>query len=251
MTGLIMNIQIWNLLEAPSWALGFWQQAGEGETAKQAPGLLQIVFSGGPIGIAIMLAIIATSLLAAYLVFDHLLSLRRKELLPDGLSDLVRQALLGGDLPAARAACEARPSLLSFVLMHGLAELEYGWPAVEKAVEESLAEQSARLLRKLEYLSVIGNIAPMLGLLGTVVGMVLAFKKVAESKGAAVAADLADGIYLALVTTVQGLIVAIPALAFHAYFRNRIEHFGERVNATAEQVFVNLRRAKSSRKSDG
>ena len=79
MTGLIMNIQIWNLLEAPSWALSFWQQAGEGETAKQAPGLLQIIFSGGPIGIAIMLAIIATSLLAAYLVFDHLLSLRRKD----------------------------------------------------------------------------------------------------------------------------------------------------------------------------
>ena len=247
MTGLIMNIQIWKLLEAPSWALGFWQQAGEGEVAKQAPGLLQIIFSGGPIGIAIMLAIIATSLLAAYLVFDHLLSLRRKELLPEGLSDLVRQALLGGDLAAARMACEDRPSLLSFVLMHGLAELEYGWPAVEKAVEESLAEQSARLLRKLEYLSVIGNIAPMLGLLGTVVGMVLAFREVASTQGMASAPQLAEGIYQALVTTIGGLVIAIPAISAYAIFRNRIDQYIAEAAYQAQHVFSPLRKRLKAR----
>ncbi|MFM7116904.1 MAG: MotA/TolQ/ExbB proton channel family protein [Planctomycetota bacterium] len=242
-----MNIQIWNLLEAPNWALGIWQQAGEGETAKQARGLMEIIFSGGPIGIAIMLAIIATSLLAAYLVFDHLLSLRRTELLPDELSDLVRQALLGGDLPAARAACEARPSLLSFVLMHGLAELEYGWPAVEKAVEESLAEQSARLLRKLEYLSVIGNIAPMLGLLGTVVGMVLAFREVASTQGMASAPQLAEGIYQALVTTIGGLVIAIPAISAYAIFRNWIDQYIAEAAYQAQHVFSPLRKRLKAR----
>jgi biopolymer transport protein ExbB len=189
---VFMSNHCWQIGMHPLWFLG-WLQEETAEPANQAPSLLQIIFSGGPIGIAIMLAIIATSLLAAYLVFDHLLSLRRNELLPEGLSDLVRQALIGGDLAAARKACEDRPSLLSFVLMHGLAELEFGWSAVEKAVEEALAEQSARLQRKLEYLSVIGNIAPMLGLLGTVVGMVLAFREVASTQGMASAPQLDEG----------------------------------------------------------
>jgi biopolymer transport protein ExbB len=231
----------------PLWA-GAWLQGDSGEqAANQAPGLLQIVFSGGPLGVAIMLAIIATSLLAAYLVFDHLLTLRRSELLPEGLSELVRQALIGGDLAAARKACEDRPSLLSFVLMHGLAELEFGWSAVEKAVEEALAEQSARLQRKLEYLSVIGNIAPMLGLLGTVVGMVLAFREVASTQGMASAPQLAEGIYQALVTTIGGLVIAIPAISAYAIFRNRIDQTIAEAAYQAQHVFTPLRKRLKAR----
>ncbi len=67
-------------------------------------------------------------------------------------------------------------------------------------------------MRRIEYLSVIGNIAPMVGLLGTVTGMIFAFQQVATTRGAAGAGDLAEGIYQALVTTVGGLVVAIPAL---------------------------------------
>ena len=77
--------------------------------------------------------------------------------------------------------------------------MEFGWREVEKAVEDSLAQQSARLMRRIEYLSVIGNIAPMVGLLGTVTGMIFAFQQVATTRGAAGAGDLAEGIYQALV----------------------------------------------------
>ncbi len=129
--------------------------------------------------------------------------------LPEGLSEQVRQCLTSGDISAAQAACNARPSLLSFVLLHGIAELEFGWNAVEKSLEDALAEQSARLFRKIEYLSVIGNIAPMVGLLGTVIGMIIAFQNVASTQGTASAPQLAEGIYQALVTTVGGLIVAV------------------------------------------
>jgi biopolymer transport protein ExbB len=243
---VFMSNHCWQIGMHPLWFLG-WLQEETAEPANQAPGLLQIIFSGGPIGIAIMLAIIATSLLAAYLVFDHLLSLRRNELLPEGLSDLVRQALIGGDLAAARKACEDRPSLLSFVLMHGLAELEFGWSAVEKAVEEALAEQSARLQRRLEYLSVIGNIAPMLGLLGTVVGMVLAFREVASTQGMASAPQLAEGIYQALVTTIGGLVIAIPAISAYAVFRNRIDQYIAESAYQAQHVFAPLRKRLKAR----
>ena len=186
-------------------------------------GLLQILTSGGSIGVAILLGLFGLSVAAAYLVFDQVMTLRRREVLPEGVSDVVRQALLTGRLAEADAGCRRNPSVLSVVLLAGLTELELGWREVEKSVEDSLAEQSARLMRRIEYLSVIGNIAPMVGLLGTVTGMIFAFQRVATSRGAAGAGDLAEGIYQALVTTVAGLLVAIPSLAAYAVCRNRVD----------------------------
>ncbi len=183
----------------------------------------QIIFSGGPIGIVIMLVLITMSLTMVYFVFENALGVRRNELIPEGLSDQVRNLTSAGRTTDAIEACRSKPSLLAFVLAHGLSETEGGWAEVEKALEDALAEQAARLLRKVEYLSVIGNIAPMVGLLGTVFGMLLAFKEVAATAGKAGAAQLADGIYQALVTTVVGLMIAIPALAAFAIFRNRVD----------------------------
>jgi biopolymer transport protein ExbB len=131
---------------------------------------------------------------------------------------------------------------LSFLVINGLAEIEGGWPEVEKAVEDSLAEQSARLFRKVEYLSVIGNIAPMVGLLGTVTGMIFAFQQVAATQGAAGAGDLAEGIYQALVTTVGGLLVAIPSLGMFAIFRNRIDGLVAEAAHAAQQALSPLKR---------
>src|SRR6185312_12568982 len=135
----------------------------------------------------------------------------------------VRELIEAGEIGQARSACQGRPSFLSAVILHGLSEIEGGWQEVEKAMEEATAEQAARLYRRIEYLSVIGNIAPMVGLLGTVTGMLLAFKQVADTEGNAGAAQLADGIYQALVTTVAGLIIAIPSLGAFALFRSRVD----------------------------
>jgi len=203
--------------------------AAAAKQAANAPrppqGFLEILFSGGYIGILIMLVLIGMSLTMVYLVFENALSIRQKELLPTGLKDQVHALVLAGRISDAGDACRKKPSLLAFVLTHGLSESEHGWADVEKALEDALAEQSARLLRKIEYLSVLGNIGPMVGLLGTVVGMLLAFKEVASTAGKAGAAQLAEGIYQALVTTVVGLMIAIPALCAFAVFRNRVDQF--------------------------
>ena len=163
------------------------------------------------------------------------------DLMPEGLSEQVRTSLMSGDVAAAKQACSDRPSFLSFVLMHGISELEFGWNSVEKSVEDALAEQSARLFRKIEYLSVIGNIAPMVGLLGTVIGMIMAFQQVA-TPGMTNASQLAEGIYQALVTTVGGLIVAIPSIGAFAIFRNRIDQFVAEAAGLTQHVFSPLRR---------
>jgi biopolymer transport protein ExbB len=217
------------------------------ESAAPAPeGFFDIVFSGGWVGAIIVLLLLALSITAAYLVIEHLLTIRRKEIMPDGLGEEVRTMLSAGRIADADQACRAKPSFLSFVLLNGIAEIEGGWSAVEKAIEDATAEQSARLFRKIEYLSVIGNIAPMVGLLGTVTGMIFAFQRVAVTQGSAGAGDLAEGIYQALVTTVGGLIVAIPSLGAFAIFRNRVDQFVAEAAYMAQHVFTPLKRRRTS-----
>lgn len=226
---------------------GMLAQSEPSDGPPAATGLGDILLSGGVIGVAILMVLFALSVAAAYLVFDQIMTLRRSEILPEGVSDTVRQALLTGRLPEADAGCRRAPSVLSVVLLSGLSELEFGWTEVEKAMEDSLAQQAARLMRRIEYLSVIGNIAPMVGLLGTVTGMIIAFQQVATTRGAAGAGDLAEGIYQALVTTVGGLVVAIPSLAIYAVCRNRVDSLISEVAYQSQHALAPIKRRPASR----
>jgi len=216
--------------------------AGDADTTQASESVWGVIFSGGVLGLLIMSTLIILSVLAAYLVFDQAMGLRKADLVPSDLVESVRTLLSQGKLKEADQVCRERPCPLSFVIVSGIAEVEFGWPAVEKALEDSAAEQAARLYRKLEYLSVIGNLAPMLGLLGTVSGMILAFREVAISAGSAGAADLASGIYSALVTTVAGLIIAIPSLGAFAIFRNKIDELMSEIAYSAQHAFGAVRR---------
>jgi biopolymer transport protein ExbB len=210
-------------------------------------GIWGILRAGGPVGLLIVLLSVA----AVALVIEHLMTIRQRVLMPPGLGEEVRRLLAEGKLASARQRCQAQPSFLAFVLDAGLAEAGSGWPSVEKAMEDAAADQSARLFRKIEYLSLIGNISPMLGLLGTVIGMIFAFREVADTQGAARAADLAEGIYLALVTTVEGLIVAIPSLGAFAVFRNRVDQLVAEAAYVAQHVFSPLKRARGTASFEG
>jgi len=200
-----------------------------------------IARAGGTVGYLILILSIA----ALALAIEQAITLRAGVLMPDGLATRVREQLAAGQVVSALQQCKLQPSVLAHVVQAGLNEADAGWPFAEKAMEDAAAEQSARLMRKVEYLSVIANLAPMLGLLGTVIGMVVAFREVAQSQGAARAADLAEGIYLALVTTVEGLIVAIPTLGVFAWFRSRVEQLFAEVTAQAQQATAPLRRQPS------
>jgi biopolymer transport protein ExbB len=214
------------------------------EEDKAPDSLFGIIFAGGFTGLLIVLLLAGLSIGAAALVIEHLLTIRQEVLMPAGLGEQVRDSLAARNLAAAEQACQQHPSFLAFVLRAGLSEIDGGWPAVEKAMEDATAEQAARLFRKIELLSVIGNIAPMVGLLGTVMGMIFAFQEVADTQGAARAAELARGIYTALVTTVGGLIVAIPALAAFALFRNRVDQLVAETAYTAQHAVAPLKRAR-------
>ncbi|HEY5313688.1 MAG TPA: MotA/TolQ/ExbB proton channel family protein [Pirellulales bacterium] len=205
-------------------------------------GFIDIVLAGGFVGHTI----IVLSIVALALAIDQAWKIRAAVLMPPGLADKVRGYLQAGQLAQAQQQCKLQSSVLASVLAAGLSEIDAGWPAAEKAMEDMVAEHSARLFRRIEYLSVIGNIAPMLGLLGTVIGMVVAFRQVAVTQGAARAADLAEGIYLALVTTVEGLIVAIPCLGVFAILRNRVDELIAEVAYTAQHAFSPLRHGRAA-----
>ncbi|MBQ6826471.1 MAG: MotA/TolQ/ExbB proton channel family protein [Thermoguttaceae bacterium] len=178
--------------------------------------LLELVLAGGWIGVVLLVA----SIIAVSLAIRLALALRRSVFFSPELETAVADALARNDFAAALAAAEERNDAgVGRVLAAGLRETDRGWAAVEKGLEDAVAEETAAFYRRTEPLATIGNVAPMLGLLGTVVGMVSTFGELAVADGSG--RNLAGGIYFALVTTVDGLLVAIPVLVAHSVLNAR------------------------------
>ncbi len=199
---------------------------------------IEMIKHGGAIGYVI----IGLSVAMIALITEHFLSIRRGALMPRGLAEEVHRLIGQGQFKQAEQQCKAQPSFLAYVLGAGLVEGQMGYAAVEKAMEDAATQQAARLFRKIEFLSVIGTIAPMLGLLGTVWGMILAFMEFSAKANPQVS-ELAPGIYHALVTTLQGLSVAIPAIAAYSFFRNRVDELVAQTSLMAEHVFSGYKRS--------
>ncbi len=176
----------------------------------------ELVRASGWIGVILLLL----SILAVTIVIRLCFTLTLSSFLPEQLKQNVSQSLSRGDTQSALDAAATFPSYLGSVLTVSLRESHRGWNAVEKAMEDSATSLSAKLYRATEPLSLIGNVAPMLGLLGTVMGMVSTFGELAVADGSG--RNLANGIYFALVTTVEGLLVAIPVLVAHSLINARL-----------------------------
>lgn len=200
--------------------------------------VLQHIASGGPIGLLIILI----SFAAVALVVMHVIQIRLVKLAPSEHFDKLREMLTRRELDSARAYCEteSHDSFLTRVVGSALtrcARSPFGLLEFRGALEESGRDQVARLYRSTEGLSLIVNVAPMLGLLGTVLGMVGAFNTLGTSSGGFAKPDeLAASIAVALITTVLGLVVAIPVSAALVYFRNRIDSVTGEVAVMTEEL---------------
>ena len=207
--------------------------------------ILDTLRDGGVVGLLIVLL----SMVSVGFMVEHALTIRKSVLMPDYvLAEL--DALIGeGRVDDAIEACAAphNQSLAAYVVQAGLERYkssEFGFAEYKAAVEEAGEEQTGRLYRKTEVLGLIGSIAPMLGLTGTVLGMITAFNTIASSGGAAKPDELAGGIGQALVTTLMGLIVAIPTMIAFSYFRNRIDSIVAEAGKRVEQIMMPLGRRK-------
>ncbi len=234
------------------WCLGFSllysrvAQAADGKIFdKGVLDVRELLRAGGFIGYVT----IGLSVAMGALIVEHLLTIRRKALVPQGFTEKCQQLVAAGQITQAETLCREQTSLLSYVVGIGLQEADLGAASMVKAMEDAIAEQAARLTRKIEYLSLIGVIGPMLGLMGTVWGMIQAFAEFAE-KVAPRTADFAPSISEALVTTMFGLLVAVPAQVAFALFRNRIDSYIAEAAVSAETIVAPLKRRLLQRKTE-
>jgi biopolymer transport protein ExbB len=195
--------------------------AAKVEPLTQDAGFMNVLLSGGFLGILLWLALAALSVAGTHLIVDSFIKIREKRIIPDGLAGGVRGALEEGDISRALLLCGEEPGALSNILAAGFTHAEDGAEAAQDAIGAAADLESEKLLQRINYLNVVGNLAPMLGLLGTVQGMIMAFATLGTEAGAAKNAMLATNISQALYTTAAGLVIAVPALGFFSFFRNR------------------------------
>jgi biopolymer transport protein ExbB len=191
----------------------------------------------GMIGGLIMLL----SVVALAVIIENFVSLNRDKLAPPELIDEIQALFDEGQYQEAMELCENEPSFFTNVTGAGVAKIGHSFGVIEQSISEMGDEEAIRLHQKIGWLSLIANIAPMMGLLGTVSGMVKAFNEIASSGGQANPADLAKGISEALLTTLFGLIVAIPTTAAFAFLRNRLVKTVIEVGAIVEDLFERFR----------
>ena len=168
------------------------------------------------------LGILLCSIAVVAIVLERFIALRRQRIMPTRFLDQVRRSVYRGDVRAVLETCDEHPVALARVLRAGFARHEMGAVEMEKAFESAGQLEASALTARVRGLGVVSNLAPMLGFLGTVTGMIKAFNSIAAA-GTSNPGLVASGISEALLTTAAGLLVGIPALALYHFFRGRVD----------------------------
>ncbi len=180
--------------------------------------MFEIIVAGG----WLMLPIVACSIVALAICGNRLLVLRPQLITPSGLLAEVWELTRSGQLTAERLAAVRAGSPLGRIIVSGLNNSRHGRDIMKESIQEEASHVVHDLERFLNPLGTIAAITPLLGLLGTVIGMIKVFMEI-MIQGTGNASVLAGGISEALITTAAGLSVAIPALVMHRYFQRRID----------------------------
>ena len=197
----------------------------------------QFVIAGGPV---VWFVLLPMSLVMVFLAAEHSLTIRRKKLLPSDTAQKIIGAIRQSGPGQLETALAGRNDFVSIAVVRAVTQARGDWFRMRNLLFESLQEQAMALMRRIEWVNLIGNISPMVGLFGTVFGMIKLFNAIVTAGGQPQPAQLADGISVALVTTFWGLFIAIPALAIHWLFRNRIETLLSDATAQAENVMTEI-----------
>jgi len=200
----------------------------------------QFVIAGGPI---VWFVLLPMSLITVYLAVEHSLTIRRKKLLPPDIGQRIAEIIQQFGPDQLEAQIANRSDFVSIAVVKAVAKGKHDWFRMRNLLAESLQDQALGLLRRVEWLSLIGNVSPMVGLFGTVFGMIKLFNAIVTAGGQPQPAQLAEGISVALVTTFWGLFIAIPALAIHGVCRNRIETLVNDAVVEAENIVPEIRRS--------
>ena len=207
------------------------EEAGEEEAAPEERNFLTwMIEASGTFGLLLLLL----SFIMVALIMMNILQVRRENFVPQAFIESFEQRLNAKDYQGAYETARTDESLVARVLAAGLSKLNQGYDKAVEGMQEVGDDENMALEHRLSYLALISAIAPMLGLMGTVSGMIATFRVIANSTTTPKPAELAEGISSALFTTLEGLTVAIPAMVFYAILRNRIARFILEVGMVSE-----------------
>lgn len=186
------------------------------------------------LGLFWLLIFAALSFVMVALIMMNILQVRRDVLLPNDFVEDFEQKLNGKDFQGAYESARNDDSFVARVLAAGMGRLSRGYPEAVEGMQEAGEDENMALEHRLSYLALIGTIAPMLGLMGTVQGMIKTFEKIAGSVASPKPSELAEGISTALFTTLIGLGIAVPAMVFYSILKNRIQRLVLEIGMVSE-----------------
>jgi len=199
-----------NLTEASSDSL-----AAAGEATEKTLSILELITTGGVGGIIIMFTLFLLSVIAIYISIERFLTIKKAAQEDVNFMNEIKDFIHDGKLEAARSLCKSTPTPIARMIEKGVNRIGKPLGDIAAAIENTGKLELFRLEKNLATLATISGAAPMIGFLGTVIGMILAFHEMASAGGNIDVEMLAEGIYTAMVTTVAGLVVGI--VAFIAY----------------------------------
>ena len=218
---------------------GVSAQEAAPEAAPKPKSILETIWESGPLGRLIWAGILGASITMVTFVIQNILTLRNDRLAPAPLYDSLKQTLSAGNYQEAWEICNANKNYLANTLKAGLERVGRGKDVFNDALAEHGLREAQILRTRNSYLSVIGVISPMIGLLGTVVGMMRAFAVLGQN-GLNDQRALASSIGEVLLATASGLFIAIPAFVAYYIFRNRaqivIVNAEDRLNGLVEEI---------------
>ncbi|HEV58546.1 MAG TPA: MotA/TolQ/ExbB proton channel family protein [Phycisphaerales bacterium] len=201
----------------------------------------QFVVAGGGI---VYYVLIPMSLIAVYRIFELMVLVRRRRLVPDAVGRQIATTIQQFGLGSLVSRLAGRVDLVSRAMYRAVTQSQGSVDrhVLEDMAEEALHDEALRLLRKAELCNTIGNVAPMVGLFGTVYGMIQAFGILAISEGQPRSDELAAKISVALVTTFWGLLIAIPSLTVYGVVRTRLEGLVSEATLQIEMLLQHVSR---------
>lgn len=187
----------------------FFQKTKDSDKA-EAQSLLDIITSGGPLGIAIVVTLLLLSVLALYIFIERYLTIKRAGKIDESFMNNIRASVISGNIAGAKALCSTTDSPVARMVEKGIQRIGKPLRDIDTAIENVGNLEIFKLEKNLSTLASIAGAAPMIGFFGTVTGMILAFYKMATEDN--ISPDvLAGGIYQALITTAFGLFIGIFA----------------------------------------
>jgi biopolymer transport protein ExbB len=219
----------------------------EGATPPRRENMLQwAIRASGPIGLFLLLLSVYFTALVIRLFMEY----RVSEAVPASLVEKLEAAIRDKKFQEAYDVCKDNDSFLARLVRTGIANLPNGRPEAKEAMISMSDEIVTGLEMKISYLATIGTLGPMIGLVGTVWGMILSFQEIATAAGSQPRPEkVAEGISTALFITLEGITLSVPAIFFFAFFRNRISQMTMEANRVADRTINSLVAAAKTAKS--